>query len=705
MRPGGLAGLITLLLLGVAIAAPPETPESKDIRRESIVGTADGKSMAILIGVQDYANVKKLTYCRADVRLLEKTLRETCHFDRIVTLLDDSPDVTQRPTMGNLFAQIRRWLVVANSGEYQRVLLYFSGHGARDDQNRLFFLPPDCDPHNLQLTALPQSYVQEQLDACTRVPVKLLVLDCCHAGAGRDASVDVGGTQYATAYAKAKGLLTLASCADDETSLEWPDRGQGVFTYWLCEGLRGQADGDCDGTVDSDELHRYVFAHVAETAATLGSDQQVVWRPSDDWRGVAALAVLCPTQPPAPSPSETRKPVTAVFTVREGDAEGPVIAGATVDLLWQPSDDADARRMGRGTTDAEGRVSLVLLLDGRQQSEGRWYSVLETPLGTKNVVLSTFPKSTTWNLYGPRGASGGPEPLSVATNSIGMKLVLIPAGEFRMGRGESVDALMKAFASEEPKPEYFQDELPQHQVRITRAFYLGQTEVTVGQFRQFVEATSYKTDAEKDGEGGWGYNETADKFEGPDPKYSWRFTGFAQDDLHPVVNVSWNDAVEFCLWLSRKEGKEYRLPTEAEWEYACRAGTIGRWWFGDDVEAVTRCGNIADASAKAKWSAEFSIGADDGHAFTAPVGSFRANPWNLYDMHGNVFEWCADWYREDYYATSPPEDPKGPSSGTYRVLRGGAWYSRSRITRVAVRGRLTPDCQYYYSGFRLATTP
>ena len=161
------------------------------------------------------------------------------------------------------------------------------------------------------------------------------------------------------------------------------------------------------------------------------------------------------------------------------------------------------------------------------------------------------------------------------TNSIGMKLTLIPAGEFMMGSGESAEATAaffnKSYGEDLLKADYFKDEHPQHRVRITKPFYLGTYHVTRGQFRQFVKDTGYKTDAEK-GEkpGAFGWN--PDKKESDfNEKYSWRNAGFEQTDEHPVVNVSWNDAVAFCKWLSKKEGKTYRLPTEAEWEYACRA--------------------------------------------------------------------------------------------------------------------------------------
>jgi formylglycine-generating enzyme required for sulfatase activity len=244
-------------------------------------------------------------------------------------------------------------------------------------------------------------------------------------------------------------------------------------------------------------------------------------------------------------------------------------------------------------------------------------------------------------------------------------------------------------------------------VRITKPFYLGVHEVTVGQFRQFIKDTGYKTDAEKGTmvKGAIGWNPDTKMFE-LNEKYSWQKAGFEQTDDHPVVNVSWNDAVEFCKWLSGKEGKTYRLPTEAEWEYACRAGTGTRYYHGDDPEGLAAVGNVADATAKAQFPEwEATIAARDGYVFTAPVGKFKPNAWGLYDMHGNVWEWCADWHAEQYYKTSPPEDPKGPDSGLFRVLRGGSWDFGPVSSRAANRFPYVPAYRDNFSGFRLARTP
>jgi formylglycine-generating enzyme required for sulfatase activity len=297
--------------------------------------------------------------------------------------------------------------------------------------------------------------------------------------------------------------------------------------------------------------------------------------------------------------------------------------------------------------------------------------------------------------------AGAPVPVDRPSfdNSVGMKMIRIKAGRFRMG-------------SPNDEKGRFDNEGPQHEVEISKAFSLAEATVTVGQFRRFVQdrayhgGETYKTEAERDGKGGWGFNEDTGKFEGRDPKYSWKNTGWKQTDDHPVVNVTWNDAVAFCKWLSDKEKREYRLPTEAEWEFACRAGTTTRYLTGDEEASLKGYANVADASLKRKVGANHPtftfFDFDDGFAFTAPVKSFKPNPWGLYDMHGNVWQWCADGQRK--YETGFVRDPVGPEGGA-RVLRGGSWSYLARNCRAAYRSGSDPGFRYSDFGFRVACSP
>jgi formylglycine-generating enzyme required for sulfatase activity len=240
------------------------------------------------------------------------------------------------------------------------------------------------------------------------------------------------------------------------------------------------------------------------------------------------------------------------------------------------------------------------------------------------------------------------QPPKEITNSIGMKLVLIPKGTFMMGSPESEEGRQK-------------DET-QHEVTISKDYYLGVYEVTQSEYQQVM-------------------NKNPSNFQGEKIK--------GDSSPHPVDQVSWNDAVEFCKRLSglpeeKKAGRVYRLPTEAEWEYACRAGSTTAYSFGESSQSL---GDYA-------W---FSNNSDDR---THPVGQKKPNAWGLYDMHGNVWEWCSDWYGQ--YPKGAVSDPAGPKEGSSRVYRGGCWDYEAAICRSAYRYWYTPVVRNSHFGFRLA---
>ena len=241
-----------------------------------------------------------------------------------------------------------------------------------------------------------------------------------------------------------------------------------------------------------------------------------------------------------------------------------------------------------------------------------------------------------------------------------MKLALIPPGSYLMG-------------SPDGEKDHRQDE-EQHPVEITRSFYLAVYPVTREQFAAFVRAESYQTEAETDGQGGCGYNSTTHTIEQA-PTFSWRDPGHRQTEDDPVVNVTWNDTVRFCQWLSNQTGARCELPTEAEWEYACRAGTRSRFWCGVMDEDLKGSANVADASLVEKYpTATWAVPWDNGYPFTSPGGMFKANPWGLYDMHGNVWEWCVDYYDANYGDNRPRKDPVNLHENSARVQRGGSWF-------------------------------
>jgi formylglycine-generating enzyme required for sulfatase activity len=220
----------------------------------------------------------------------------------------------------------------------------------------------------------------------------------------------------------------------------------------------------------------------------------------------------------------------------------------------------------------------------------------------------------------------------------GAPMALIPAGEFQMGSNER------------------DNEKPVHTVYLD-AFYIDKYEVTNAQYRKFMDATEYKAPACWDDS----------KFNAPG---------------HPVVSVSWDDAVAYAKWAGK------RLPTEAQWEKAARGGLVGKKYpWGDEL--THDYANYSGTGGRDKWE------------YTSPVGSFPPNGYGLYDMAGNVWEWCADWYDKDYYKNSPKQNPKGPDSGNIRVLRGGSWGTGDGyFLRAACRFDLEASVRYYYVGFR-----
>lgn len=283
---------------------------------------------------------------------------------------------------------------------------------------------------------------------------------------------------------------------------------------------------------------------------------------------------------------------------------------------------------------------------------------------------------------------------TIVTNSIGMQLIRIPIGEFWMGSPASESGRWEG--------EH------RHRVGITKSFYMGIHEVTVGQFQQFVNATTYRTAAQNERKGGFGFDLSRSPVRGRyDRLFNWTSTGYEQTQQHPVANLTWDDANAFLEWLSREESVRYRLPTEAEWEYACRAGTDATFQNGSSSDEITSIANVADLSLKTAGvdvnkDPGFTFAAtDDGHVFTAPVGSFPKNAFGLYDMTGNVCEWCSDWFQENYYLESPAVDPQGPDKGVFRVLRGSGWQGSARHSRCANRARFEPDFRADFLGLRV----
>ncbi len=264
--------------------------------------------------------------------------------------------------------------------------------------------------------------------------------------------------------------------------------------------------------------------------------------------------------------------------------------------------------------------------------------------------------------------AAGDAPTQVV-NSLDMKFVRIPKGKFLMGSPTT-----EAFRNDDEEP---------HEVTITNDFYIGVHEVTQGQYERVMGKNPSCFQP-----GGLG-------------KAKLRTRDTTQN---PVECVTWHDAIAFCKKLAAlpeeiKAKRTYRLPTEAEWEYACRAGTKTALHFGDVVDSYSANFNGLSPYGKGRGGPFYRT--------TVAVGQYPPNDFGLYDMHGNVMEWCSDWYAADYYKNSPKEDPPGPASGKEKVTRGGSWSNSGNACRSAVRTKLSPDQSHYGLGFRvvLSTDP
>jgi formylglycine-generating enzyme required for sulfatase activity len=279
------------------------------------------------------------------------------------------------------------------------------------------------------------------------------------------------------------------------------------------------------------------------------------------------------------------------------------------------------------------------------------------------------------------------------TNSIGMKLALIPPGEFDMGSTpEEVQWALEYVKQNKIINKYYLErvpgEAPRHRVKITKPFYMAVFPVTQGEYEKVVGVnpsafTEKQMDASSFKPPLWETEVTMRRDDRPTIRGK-------DTSRHPVETVNWEEAMEFCRKLSalpaeRAARRTYRLPTEAEWEYACRAGTTTRWFCGDDEAGLQEYG----------WDTKNAGG------MTHPVGEKKPNAWGLYDMHGNVWQWCSDWFSLDYYQQSPPSDPLGPTACSSRVLRGGNWDDSPFSCRSAFRLSRGPASRLHGVGFRV----
>ncbi len=605
--------------------------------------------------------------------------------------------------------------VLGEAGRNDLVLIYFSGHGKLNPAGQLCLATANTKLRALGSTSIQAAEIKSYFDLSSSRK-KIFLLDCCYSGAVGKAFARGGVDDQLQLMSRGQGTFIMTASTGIEVAVEKEGDEYGLFTKHLVQGIRsGEADKDGDGFVDMQEL----YEHVHEKVGAEGAQKPMQWG-----LGVKGRLVI------ARSGKQSRQEMEQELyrLAAEGLLTSRIVHEAigVLHLSRKALKDADRQRLvlieqlsGKKIGSAEfieqwmgiadsrksrlpllvlvfillcmGTVGGVLLLrqDSVQKASGSPRKPAQETLSPVPVVQSNQPPEQT-NLPGAIDAAHEQDegiteqsatiPVSppvvplpkeepeqpfvvvdhpktkkvvaVSSNTpdkqepvvlsvpeqdkemtdptTGMEFVSVPKGCFQMGSNE------------------YNDEKPVHEVCVD-GFWMGKYEVTQGQWQKIM---------------------------GDNP------AGFKKGDKYPVEKVSWEDTQKFITQLNKKSGKEYRLPTEAEWEYAARAKSSYKYSGGDDLNAVAWYdGNSGDS--------------------THPVGQKKANDFGLYDMSGNVWEWCADWYDGKYYASSPQENPTGPDSGADRVLRGGGWIYHPVRCRSVLRIRHDPGDRRAGIGFRL----
>ncbi|BAZ42424.1 hypothetical protein NIES4101_83930 [Calothrix sp. NIES-4101] len=610
-----------------------------------------GKNWAIAIGINSYDNLQPLKYAQRDAEVMAAWFREEANFDEVFLFTENSPPIPTNPPIVTqpTTARFRRFLNV----QFETPLLkpednlwfFFAGHGKRyNDQDYLML--PDSDPTD-STTAISVDFITQRLRRCGADNVVLL-LDACR-DEGSRGGLGIGEEEH-------QGVITFYSCNANQKSWEIDELQHGAFTHALLEGLRLQGEFNC-ATVE--RLARHLYHRVPQLNNYYRKQIQNPYFKADPPYKMYFILLR--------QAANFRDAQPLIDAAQEAELEGNLLLAENLwKRLWGLPGVDDrvfkaikriAIRIDRG----EGVVAKNLSDNSGQDT----HSTSDSSRGNATAEKIKKPAEKpifqldviTVNSQGQQinreqcQAKYFREDLG---NGVSLVMVYIPAGNFMMGTEDGeIERLVKKF-----NWDIYRREIPQHQVSVP-AFSMGKYPITQAQWKAVA-----------------GLPQINRKLK-PEP------SNFKGDNL-PVEQVSWYDAVEFCARLSKKTGKEYRLPSEAEWEYACRAGTTTPFHFGETI--TSKLANY-DAS---KTFAEEAKG--EYRKQTTHVGEFPANAFGLHDMHGNVWEWCLDDWHNDYQGTpsfgSPWFDDKNNDlyqRSIMAVMRGGSWSNDPSFCRSAYR--------------------
>lgn len=575
------------------------------------------KRRALLIGIDEYQILSNLKYARRDMAQFGHALIDGCGFDpNYVTMMSCQAE-------GGLYAFSSYIEDALNDLQQERnldlLVVGFWGHGFSDSPGTRYLCGIETKEDDLRRTAVSLELIQTRLKQ-VQARDTLVILDCCqNRPAGRSGSAqpvstgeelalgsmarDIQAARVDQDPLSVPTVAVLTACREGQKAYEWEQREHGIFTAHLLEAMNS-------GTNSIAQLASTSFERVVRTAQELHRQRQTPYL-TIEGRGDILLAPNINPLQQAPSKPSTAK--------NKPTHPKPNTSATRPDQNENPSPQSWDHSVLHQCPQCGAKLKIPLALIGKQAKCKKCQMKFSVSLNIEPV---------------PNDPTQLPDEI---TNSIGMKLRLIPAGEFIMGGTQS------------------NHEQPTHQVRIAQPFYMGIYPVTQREYEEII-----------------GHNPSC--FDG-EPK-------------RPVESVSWNDAATFCKKLSQNEGRTYRLPTEAEWEYACRAGSTTEFYWGDSTSS-----KVMDLYC---W---YKANPDDS---TQLVGQKHPNEFGLYDMIGNVLEWCSDHYSRNYYKSSPPEGPCGPDSGSCRVCRGGSWiYGDSFRCRSAYRDSNEPSNANGELGFRV----
>ncbi|MBF2015734.1 MAG: SUMF1/EgtB/PvdO family nonheme iron enzyme [Rivularia sp. T60_A2020_040] len=582
-----------------------------------------GKNSAIAIGINYYYNLQPLKYAQRDAKAMENWFKQEARFDQVFLFTEDSQPIPAspqpiptQPSFANFYGFLEKQFEKSLLKPEDNLWFFFAGHGRRyRDQDYLMFL--DSSPAAVDRTAISVDYVTQRLRRSGADNV-VLFIDACR-DEGDRGGLGIGEEEH-------QGVITFYSCNAYQKSWEIDALKHGAFTYALLEGLNLRGEGNC-ATVE--RLARHLYHRVPQLNTNHQQQLQNPYFKADPpYKMYFILLKQSAT-------FQDAQPL--IDQAQEAELDGDLLLAET---LWQrlwgiPGVDRRAfaaikRIAVKKTTQNQIPTQKPIIPTPETATSSRGVTPTETP-STQETKLKVFPfEVVTVNSSGQevKREQGEAEYFTEDLgNGVILEMVSIPGGSFKMG-------------SPPEEKNRSDTESPQHDVTVP-AFFMGKFEVTQEQYQQVMA------------------------------KNPSNFKG----DKRPVKTVSWNDAVEFCKKLSQKTGRTYRLPSEAEWEYACRAGTTTPFYFGETITselANYRASNTYALEAKGVFRGE-----------TTPVGKFPPNGFGLYDMHGNVWEWCQDTWHDNY--NDAPTDGSAwiNNDNPYRVLRGGSWFNNPYYCRSA----------------------